>query len=241
MPSITFENLTLGDDRSLEEDVGLLLRGQRRPKRGQDQFVHQWLSRAWRAANPEDRQLLSRAIGVHVGDDDVRARSEAIRFFQTERAADDMGGLLAALAADPARFDGVTDPLPGAPSDLRAELMRAVANSPSRSGAPGALDALRAEALRPGGGGCVVAGLFYGDQAWVMEHAEEIVKASPSAYTTLLLNLALKADTVAPFVARMRSVVPDDTAEAIVRERFAHRAELLQTALEALGRAEGLH
>jgi hypothetical protein len=167
-------------------------------------------------------------------------RSEAIRFFQTERRADDEGALRWALEQRPELFDGVEDPIPGAPSDMRMELARAIAIAPQRISAPGAIALLRAEALRPEGGGGVVAGLLFGDRVWVMEHAEEIVRATPSSYTTLLIHLALGPDDVPAFVSRMRSVVADDVAAAIVQERFATREDLLQSCLRVLD-AEDVH
>ncbi len=234
MGTITFEGLTLGADRSLEEDVGRLLHGESRPPRSQDQFVHQWLARAWRAQDAAGRDQLASAIGAHVAVEAVGARSEAIRFFQTERAADDSGALLAALSSAPELFAGVVDPLPGAPGDLQMELTRAVAISPVRLNRPGAIEQLRVQALRPGGAGSIVAGLFFGDKDWVMAHAKDIVRGTPSAYTTLLLNLALHEQELGSFVASMRDVVPDEHAEAIARERFATRPGQLAACLQAL-------
>ena len=234
LAAITFEGRTLGADRSLKEDVGRLLHGESRPPRSQDQFVHQWLARAWRAQDSDGRNQLAAAIGAHLAVEAVGARSEAIRFFQTERAADDAGALLVALSSAQELFEGVVDPLPGAPGDLQVELMRAVAISPMRLNRPRAIERLRVEALRPGGAVGVVAGLFFGDKDWVLAHAKDIVRGTPSAYTTLLLNLALHEEELGSFVASMRDVVPDEHAEAIARERFATRPDQLAACLQAL-------
>ncbi len=114
------------------------------------------------------------------------------------------------------------------------ELTRAVAISPVRLNRPGAIEQLRVQALRPGGAGGIVAGLFFGDKDWVMAHAKDIVRGTPSAYTTLLLNLALHEQELGSFVASMRDVVPDEHAEAIARERFATRPGQLAACLQAL-------
>jgi hypothetical protein len=224
--TISFEGLTLGAGGSLHDDLGRLLRGSGFPHRGQDRFVHEWLARAWTAQEPDERALLAAGVAAHLTDHDVRVRSEAIRFFQTQRAADDVGALHGALHSAPELFDAVVDPLPGAPSDLRMELARAVAIAPDRLGAPGA--------LRPGMAGGVVAGLFYGDKVWVLENAREIIRRTPGAYTTLLLNLALHEQELGSFVISMRDIFPDEAAEAIVRERFASRPAQLDACLRAL-------
>lgn len=240
MTDISFEGVQLGATGSLAEDLGRYLAGTRFPPTGQDQFVHEWLGRTWKAQGAEGRGALSQAVGSHLTSANLRVRSGAIRFFQRQRHADDQGALRWALENQPELFDGVEDPIPGAPSDLRMELARAIAVAPKRLSAPGAIDLLQAEALREEGGGGVVAGLFFGDRDWVMEHAEKIVQATPATYTTILLNLALSAGDLGPFVARMRSIVPDEAALAIVRERFATRDELLRTCLKALD-AETVH
>ncbi len=174
---------------------------------------------------------------MHLTSSELIARSGAIRFFQMERAAADDGGLLAALNSDGGLFTDVQDPIPGSAGDLRKELARALTNHPLRLRDPATLDAVRGEALRPGMAGGVVAGLFDTDKEWPLQNARRIVELTPTAYTNLLLNLALRREQLVSFVENLRGVVPDDVAKAIARDRFDSRPELLEECLRALERA----
>lgn len=241
MPEVVFEGRSLGDGDGLAEEVGLLLRGLRRPP-GRDRYPHEWLARAWNAQSEDGRRALATAVATHLSAGDVRARSGAIRFFQRARGADDRGAIFQAFKDHSELFDGVEDPIEGSTGDLRKELARALANHPLRVRDPEILAALRAEALTPGRAGGVVAGLFDTDKDWLLANAKRVVEGTPAAYTTYLLNLALRRDQLATFVRDLRAVVPDHAAEAIARERFEGRPELLEEVLVALGRAEqGAH
>jgi hypothetical protein len=182
-------------------------------------YGHEFLAQAWESFDDRQRVMLSQAIADHIQDEDARVRSGVIRFFQRAPSADDFGALAGALRDDHGAFQGVTDPIPGATGDLRMELARAVANHPLRMSSPDVLSLLRGEAQRPGMAGGVLAGLFDTDRDWVLANAREIVAHTPGAYTICLLNLALRKSECGAFIRKMRGVVPDEHAEAVVRER----------------------
>ena len=140
------------------------------------------------------------------------------------------------MQSDDGLFEGVEDPIEGATGDLRKELAGALANHPLRIREPEVLASLRAEALTPGRAGAVSAGLFDTDKEWLLEHAAEIIEGTPAAYTIYLLNLALRREQLVSFVSDMRSVVPDQIAETIARERFEGRPELLEEVIRGTKR-----
>ncbi len=229
--AISFEGLELGAGEELEASIAALLEGRRRP-RGQDTYVHQWLARLWNALEPEHQPCVARCIARQLTSPHARTRSEAIRFFQS-CPANDEGALLVALETRTELYEGVEDPIAGATADLRGELLRAIANDLER--ARRAIERLRLEALRPGGG-TIVLGLLQADPSWVRENAATIVKANPGAYQTLLVNFALHQLDLSAFIRKMRPVFSDDAAEMILRERLATQPEKLARCLAVLRR-----
>lgn len=134
---------------------------------------------------------------------ELEVRAQALVFFQSKpRAA---GGELVRdlVVGDRRLFHGVPDPVhPG--TDLDWQLLAALAVRTAIGDAQ-AIDLARHEALQPGRAAPLIAELVDADRDWVVANAEAIVRGTPAAGATLLIQLQAAVPDV---MALGRRIVP---------------------------------
>ena len=192
------------------------------------------LVRGWRQLDAEGGLRVARACGKLLRDPDVKVRGGAVMFFQGASKADDEGALLAALQDASELYDGVKDPWnDDSEQDLRAELARALAMRLRMH--PEYLEAVRGEALRPGRGGVVLAGLSKVDPEWVVEQLGDILETVPHAFEVVLFNLDWAGHDRDALVAvqKVRGLIADEEIERLIRSEL-QKAELRDQALALL-------
>jgi hypothetical protein len=94
-----------------------------------------------------------------------------------------------------------------------------------------ALELAKAAALRAGGGGALVAELIEMAPEWVLEHLDDIVRASPSAGATALIHLQERDLDLVAIARRIAPWCREDPRFELDVSRFvddpAVRAEIL--------------
>jgi hypothetical protein len=134
---------------------------------------------------------VERAAEVCLTDASRAVRLVALGFYYTHPRALGAGRMLELMQGDRALFAGVPDQLSvGNDGEARlvftvAHLYEAGAMDPAEVGT-----VLRAEALRPGKARPVVAALCAKDTDWVIQHASEIVRATPAAAPSVIAGVA---------------------------------------------------
>jgi hypothetical protein len=138
------------------------------------------------------------------------------------------------VTGDRSLFEGVKEQ----GSDLEFNLLR-VLGGRARLGFARAVELAKVEALRPGNVNGVIAGLSVPEPDWIIEHAEEIVRATPSVLGTLLFRVQhVGRDVVAVGerlaraglvpAAEFRAAVEQKVRDAESRRRILAALETLQ-------------
>jgi hypothetical protein len=160
-----------------------------------DIYPLDWINRAY--SQVESSPYASRlAFGVAacLTAGDMLVRAQALVFFQSRPfAAGDR--ITALVAGDRELFAGVDDPIHSG-TDLEWQLLAALA---ARIGPRDsrALELARAEVLRPGKAAPLIASLAQVEPDWVVANAEAIVRGTPQAGATILIQLQGRPDVLA--------------------------------------------
>ena len=166
----------------------------------------------WRCGPPAEADALAADCARLLSTPDVRLRARAAAFFLAVPEAPDSGALASAFAAE----GDATDPF--AKRHLRESLLLALlARVPKDQGA---LAAVQAEALRPGGARTVVKGLGAGDPTWLAQNAARIAQATPAATADLLRALSRSGQRLPPVLAELARAVPPERLRQAVLDAF---------------------
>ena len=156
--------------------------------RPEDQAGSWWVARMYmRLAQTAWQAVVPKAVAGCLDDADPRARSHALQFFATTPLPVGIQRTLELYDADRALFAGVPDPITTVRGDrmLDDTVWRVIGSLVSTPGR--ARELAHAEALDPGKGRpALYAALASGDPEWVTEHAEEIVRATPTRVADLI-------------------------------------------------------
>jgi hypothetical protein len=153
-----------------------------------DNFPVDWVLRAHaELAGSPYADLLARGVAAALTAPEPEVRGQALVFFQARPEAAGGERIVDLAAGDRALFAGVADPVhPG--TDLLRQLFTALAGR-IRQRARRAIDLARAAVVRPDEAGPLISELVTAEPDWVIAHAEEIVRATPSAGATILIQL----------------------------------------------------
>ncbi|MBO3744865.1 hypothetical protein J5X84_02205 [Streptosporangiaceae bacterium NEAU-GS5] len=232
------DGVTLSD----QTDFGLLARDVLRGAGGMgalrsDNQPLDWILRAYRelAGSPyADR--LSEGVAACLTASEPEVRAQALIFFQSNPRAAGRERVRDLVAGDRSLFRGVLDPVhPG--TDLDWQLLAALAaqlgaqlEAQLEAGDARTLDLARREVLKPGRAAPLIAALTGVDADWVRAHAEDIVRGTPAAGATLLIQLQAATD-VLPLARRITRLCHGDPRFELDVGRFiddiATREQLL--------------
>ncbi|MCS6915436.1 MAG: hypothetical protein NZ890_19680 [Myxococcota bacterium] len=228
--------VTLDPDLDLGELARRALSGWR-PEQVPEERTHEteagappqavWLRRLYRRLlGTEMAEALSRGVAACLTHEDPLVRARALRFFYAMPAAPGGERITELVRGDRALFRGQPNPFPTEERDLEDWLIGA-AGQRLVAGVvdPGLAELLRAEALRPGRAAPTLEALAMADRAWLLEHAEDIVAATPAICVPLLRELQRAGGTLGP------------VAERLARVRGVDRAALRELARDLPGSA----
>lgn len=161
-----------------------------------DHLPLDWVTRAYaELAGSPYADRLAEGVAACLTAPEPEVRGQALVFFQSHPRAAGGERVRELVAGDRALFRGVPDPIhPG--TDLDWQLLAALAARVA-IGDRRALDLARDEALRPGRAVPLVAELASAAPDWVVANAEAIVRGTPEAGATLLIQLQGTTDLVA--------------------------------------------
>lgn len=163
-----------------------------------------WVFRAYKAlAGSPYAGRLARGVAACLTAPEPEVRAQALVFFQTHPDAEGGERVCELVAGDRRLFRGVTNPMHPR-SDLDRQLLTALAARVAL-GDPKALDLARAEVLESGRAGPLIGELATAAPDWLASHAEDIVRATPSSGSTMLIHLQ---KVVPDLVALGRRIAP---------------------------------
>ena len=204
-PARTIDGVTLTDQTDFAAFARDVLRGEGGvgSRRGDSQPLD-WILRAYTelAGSPLGDRL-ARGVAECLTAPEPAVRAQALVFFQGNPRAAGGERVCDLVAGDRRLFRGVPDPVhPG--TDLDWQLLAALA-ARAATGDARAISLARTEAQQPGRAAPLIAELAGADRDWVVANAEAIVRGTPGAGATLLIQLQ---KTVADLVALGRRIVP---------------------------------
>ena len=186
---VQIDNVTFDDTTDFDRFVHDVLIGEGGvgSNRG-DSAPLDWIFRAYEQLSKTPYAgKLSRGVAACLQAAEPAVRAQALVFFQAQPRAAGAERIDELVAADRAGFAGVADPLhPGV--DLEWQLLTAL-GARLAAGYPRSVALGRSEAVVPGKAPPFIGALVAVSPDWVIEHAEVIVKASPSAGITILIKL----------------------------------------------------
>ena len=192
----TIDGVTLSDDTDFAAFARDVLRGGGGVSalRSDNQPLD-WILRAVRElAGSPHADRLAEGVAACLTAPEPEVRAQALIFFQANPRAAGGERVRELVAGDRALFRGVPDPVhPG--TDLEWQLLAALAaRIPFDAGAR---DLARSEVVVPDRAAPLVAELAGAEPDWVVAHAEDIVRGTPAAGATLLIQLQTATDVVA--------------------------------------------
>lgn len=197
MTSRTIDGVTLSDQTDFAAFARDVLRGQGGVgSRPSDNQPLDWILRAYRElAGSPHADRLAQGVAACLTAPEPEVRAQALVFFQSNPRAAGGERVRDLVAGDRRLFRGVPDPVhPGTDLDwqLLAALAARIAHGDSR-----AVDLARAEVVKPGRAAPLIAELASAAPDWVRAHAEDIVRGTPAAGATLLIQLQKAGDLLA--------------------------------------------
>jgi hypothetical protein len=231
---VTVDNVTLGDATdfaALAHEV--LLGGGGVGARRSDNFPLDWILRAYdELAGSPYADRLARGVASCLTAPEAEVRAQALVFFQRHPAGpagERIDELVA--AGDRTLFAEVPDPVhPG--TDLSWQLLAALA---ARIGVGDrrALDLARSEVVRPGKAAPLIAEMVAAAPDWVVARAEDIVRATPAAGATLLIQLQGSGRDLVAIGRRIARWCKADARFELDVSRFIDDPEVRQAILDA--------
>jgi hypothetical protein len=196
MTARTIDGVTISDDADLAAFARDVLRGAGGAGAlRSDGLPLDWILRAYRELSGSPHaDRLAEGVSACLTAPEPEVRAQALVFFQVNPRAPGGERVRELVAGDRGLFRGAPDPVhPG--TDLEWQLLATLAarvaiDATSR-------DLARAEAVQPGRAAPIAAELASADPDWVLAHAEEIVRGTPAAGATLLIQLQAATDVVA--------------------------------------------
>ena len=229
----TIDNVTLTeqtDFAAFARDV--LLGGGGVGSRPGDHQPLDWILRAYaELAGSPYADRLADGVAACLTAPEPAVRGQALVFFQSQPRAPGGDRVCDLVAGDRTLFRGVPDPIhPGTDLDwqLLAALAVRVAGGDSR-----AIDLARAEALEPGRAAPLIAELAGAAQDWVVAHAEAIVRGTPAAGATLLIQLQTAVPDLPALAGRIVGLCHGDPRFELDISRFIDDRAVRQRILDA--------
>lgn len=217
------------DFAALTRDVLLGRVGGSRPG---DRAPVDWMFRAYtELTGSAYADRLAHGVSVCLTAAEPEVRAQALVFYQVHPDAAGAGRVPDLVAGDRAPFRGVPDPYhPG--TDLEWQLLTALA-ARIGTGDDRAVALARAEALVPGRAAPLIAELADVAPDWVIEHAEEIVRGTPTAGATILIRLQGTGRDLFPLARRIAPLCRGDERLELDITRFVDDVGLRQVILDA--------
>jgi len=185
-----------------------------------------WVERVYQALEGSPyHDRLARAISVCLTDDDPVVRREALMFFEQFPQAAGGERILDLASDDRSRLFG--------DDQLHFHLLRAVAER-INMGDSRAIDIAKKEALSPGQPQHLIASLTWADPSFVIDHAEEIVRARPETCIIILYNLEQQHLEIAYLGVRIAPHMARDPGFPSEFERLIDDAEAKRRVLNAI-------
>jgi hypothetical protein len=215
-PPLRIDTVTLTEDVDFGALAVAVLQGAGGALRS-DGFPVDWMFRAYEQAQGTPyADLLTQGMATALAAADPMVRAQALVFFAAHPDAAGATAVLDLLSGDRSRFAGVVNPMAPDGPDLQWQLLETLGALVHTD--PSFADAACAEALGPVGARTLAGRLAEVRPGWVIAHAEEIVRASPPAGTSLLIALQ---DTDVDLVELGRRIAPlcrdDDAFEADIQ------------------------
>lgn len=208
---VQIDSITFDDALDFKAFVRDVLAGKSGvPERPDDPLPVAWLDRAYpRLAPTPYADKLGRAVADALTDADPSVRLQALMFFEHNPTAAGADRVVVLARNQHAQFHGV--PNPEHPSvDLEWQLLTSL-GSLVRKNVDDAKQVARSLVLQSGRGAPLVGSLSKVDADWVSQHAEDIVRATPSAASAMLINLELAGADVAEVGVRIAPLVAHDS------------------------------
>lgn len=153
-----------------------------------DMLPLDWVFRAHeRLAGTPFADKLTEGIAQCLTAPEPAVRMQALLFFERHPLARGAGSVVALAEGNRHLFAGIENPFGGS-ADLEWQLIRDI-GSLVAAGDARALALAKTEAMRPGHAPALMASLTSADPAWVIAHAEAIVKANPGGGMPILVQL----------------------------------------------------
>jgi len=229
----TIDNVTLTEQTEFAAFVReVLLGGGGVGSRPSDHQPLDWILRAYaELAGSPYADLLARGVAACLTAPEPAVRGQALVFFQSQPRAAGGDRVCDLVAGDRQLFRGVADPIhPG--TDLDWQLLAALAVRVA-GGDPRALELARKEALEPGRAAPVIAELAGAAKDWVVANAEAIVRGTPAAGATLLIQLQTEVADLRALGRRIAPLCHGDPRFELDISRFIDDRAVRQAILDA--------
>lgn len=173
---------------------------------------------------------LTRGVAECMTAQEPEVRAQALTFFQLHPRAAGGERVRDLVTGDRRRFKGVPDPVhPG--TDLDWQLLGALA-AQLAAGDARTISVARAEALQRGQAQPLIAELASADRDWVVKNAEAIVRGTPAAGATILIQLQAEVPDLLALGRRIVPLCHDDPRFELDVSRFIDDAGVRQQLLD---------
>lgn len=235
MPSVKVDNITFDDATDFDRFVHDVLIGEGgvSSNRG-DSAPLDWIFRAYEQLGSSPfASRLSKGVAACLKASEPEVRAQALVFFQSQPRAAGAERIDELVATDRSGFAGVPDPLhPGV--DLEWQLLTALGNRLA-AGLPKSVALGRSEALVPGKAPPFIGALTAVSPDWVIDHAEDIVRASPTAGISILIKLQGQGHDLAKLGRRIAPLCRSDARFESYVNRFIDDPATRKALLDAFG------
>jgi hypothetical protein len=229
---VRIDTATLTDATDFDAFARDVLRGEGGVgSRPSDHQPLDWILRAYpQLAGSPYADRLARGVAACLTAPEPAVRAQALVFFQSQPRAAGGDRVCDLVAGDRRLFRGVPDPIhPG--TDLDWQLLAALA-ARLAGGDARALDLARVEVLEPGRAAPLIAELAGAAQGWVVAHAEAIVRGTPAAGATLLIQLQTAVPDLPALARRIVGLCHGDPRFELDISRFIDDRAVRQAILD---------
>jgi hypothetical protein len=212
------DGIELGDGDALHAALREVLTTNNRA----DPVGIKWLATRYPSLDEANKRALGAAIRRCLADSNVAVCHGAIVVHQLQPQIDDSGELVRAAQQGADQLAQTLVSMHGHDNtDLLAEILRAIGSKVAAGLESG--EVLRPFVVQPGRGMHALPFLILRDPLWVLDHAQEIARATPITVTTLLVGFRVHQRDPTEFLSAMRGLVaPEILGEAIASSRRSH-------------------
>lgn len=190
-----------------------------------------WILRAYaELAGSPYADRLAEGVAASLTAREPEVRAQALVFFQLNPRAAGHDRIRDLITGDRRLFRGIPDPVhPG--TDLDWQLLAALAAQLTLGDAR-TISVARAETLKRGQAASLIAELASADRDWVVTNAEAIVRGTPAAGATLLIQLQTVVPDLLAFGRRIVALCHGDPRFEVDVSRFIDDSAIRQRLLE---------